>query len=80
MKLNDNNLTKVDGGTVLSNSIDKNCTCLKCNTTFKVSLKPYICPNCGELKEGEYKLKQSSGRDVIVMYTTVITDHGKKDK
>ena len=32
-----------------------------------VSLKPYICPNCGELKEGEYKLKQSSGRDVIVM-------------
>ena len=47
MKLNDNNLTKVDGGTVLSNSIDKNCTCLKCNTTFKVSLKPYICPNCG---------------------------------
>ena len=66
MKLSDNNLTKVDGGTV-SNSIDKNCTCLKCNTTFKVSLKPHICPNCGELKEGEYKLKQSSGRDVIVM-------------
>ena len=67
MKLSDNNLTKVDGGTVLSNSIDKNCTCLKCNITFKVSLKPYICPNCGELKEEEYKLKQSSGRDVIVM-------------
>ena len=51
MKLNDNNLAKVDGGTVSPNSIDKNCTCLKCNTTFKVSLKPYICPNCGELKE-----------------------------
>ena len=67
MKLSDNNLTKVDGGTVLSNSIDKNCTCLICNITFKVSLKPYICPNCGELKEEEYKLKQSSGRDVIVM-------------
>ena len=80
MKLNDNNLTKVDGGTVSPNSIDKNCTCLKCNITFKVSLKPYICPNCGELKEEEYKLKQSSGRDVIVMQTTVITDHGKKDK
>ena len=67
MNLHDNNHAKVDGGIVSPNSIDKKCTCLKCNTTFKVSLKPYICPNCGELKEGEYKLKQSSGRDVIVM-------------
>ncbi|MGN1405033.1 MAG: hypothetical protein ACI4WM_02080 [Erysipelotrichaceae bacterium] len=64
MKLNDNKLTEVIGGTMPN---DKECTCLKCNSTFKVSLKPYICPNCGELKEGEYKLKQSAGRDVIVM-------------
>lgn len=64
MKLNDNKLSNVNGGTA---SNDKECICLKCNTSFKVSLKPYICPNCGELKEGEYKLKQSSGRDVIVM-------------
>ena len=65
MKLNDNKLTEVNGGTA---SNDKECICLKCNSTsFKVSLKPYICPSCGELKEGEYKLKQSAGRDVIIM-------------
>lgn len=66
MKLNDNKLSKVNGGTVSSKSVDKDCKCLKCGSTFKVSLKPYICPNCGELKEGEYNISSPDGREVFV--------------
>lgn len=62
MKLTDKKLEQVNGGLLRSGTADRDCKCLKCGRTFNVSLKPYICPVCGELKEGEYEIS-TSGRD-----------------
>lgn len=56
MKLNDNNLAKVDGGTVSSNSIDKNCTCLNVTLHLRYLLNPISVLTVANLKKGNINL------------------------
>ncbi|MGN1405027.1 MAG: hypothetical protein ACI4WM_02050 [Erysipelotrichaceae bacterium] len=47
-------LDEVSGGRSISPKINL-VLCTKCGATVNTSTNPYTCPNCGELKTGEYR-------------------------